>query len=254
MIEPGGVSVRIAIASHALAASLGVLLVLGPAGGAVGSDQKALDPLVARFLDRQSSQLTEYRAQRRLEAHNLRFNKTGWLEATTWLDPAKGFGFSVTGEGGSGLIRDRVLRPALDAEARALRTGEAAQSVLTTDNYTFTPEGPGPDGLEVVRLTARRHEKFLVNGRLLLRPPDLDLVQMEGRPAKSPSFWTTSVEIVRRYARVNGVRVPIRFDSTASVRFVGRSTLSITYEYTSVNGEPVTLPPASREGPEAARN
>jgi len=244
----------VSIASHALAASLGVLLVLGPAGGAVRSDQKALDPLVARFLDRQSSQLTEYRAQRRLEAHNLRFNKTGWLEATTWLDPARGFGFSVTGEGGSGLIRDKVLRPALEAEARALRTGEAAQSVLTTDNYTFTPEGPGPDGLEVVRLTARRNEKFLVNGRLLLRPPDLDLVQMEGRPAKSPSFWTTSVEIVRRYERMNGVRVPVRFDSTASVRFVGRSTFSITYEYTSVNGGPVTLPPASREGPEAARH
>jgi hypothetical protein len=242
----------VTIALPSTAALLGVLLILVPAVSADRDTDRSLDPLVARFLERQASQLTEYRAQRRLEAHNLRFNKSGWLEATTWLDPAGGFGFSVTGEGGSGLIRTRVLRAALEAEGRALRSGEAARSRLTPDNYAFTPEGPGPEGLEVVRLTARRKEKFLVNGRLLLRPPDLDLVQMEGRPARNPSFWTTSVDIVRRYARVNGVRVPVQLDSAASVRVVGRSTFSMTYTYSSVNGAAVTPAPASPEpGPDA---
>lgn len=226
-----------------LAAVVALVTVLPPGRGPEAV-QGSPDPLVARFLERQASQLTEYRAQRRLEAANLRFGKSGWLEATTWLDPVKGFGFTVTGEGGSGLIRNRVLRPALEAEAGAVTGGDAARSTLSLDNYTFTPEGAGPEGLEAVRITARRSEKFLVNGRLLLRPPDLDLVRMEGRPAKSPSWWTTRVEIVRQYERLNGVRVPVRFDSTASVRLAGQSTFSMTYTYSSVNGATVTAPAA----------
>jgi hypothetical protein len=221
-----------------LPAVVALVAVLPPGSGPEAA-QGPPDPLVARFLERQASQLTEYRAVRRLEAANARFGKSGWLEATTWLDPSRGFGFTITGEGGSGLIRNRVLRPALEAEAGAVTGGEAARSTLGPDNYVFTPEGAGPDGLEVVRITARRTEKFLVNGRLLLRPPDLDLVRMEGRPAKNPSWWTTKVEIVRQYDRVNGVRVPVRFESTASVRLVGQSTFSMTYTYSSVNGAAV---------------
>ncbi len=56
---------------------------------------------------------------------------------------------------------------------------------------------------------------------------------------KKPSFWTTRVDVVRQYGRVAGIRVPVRLDTTAHVRFAGLSTMSMTYDYQSINGKNV---------------
>jgi hypothetical protein len=68
---------------------------------------------------------------------------------------------------------------------------------------------------------------------------DADLVRVEGVLIKRPSFWTRKVEVVRRYARLRGVRVPVAMQSTAHVLIVGTSTFSMTYEYQAINGESV---------------
>ena len=64
-------------------------------------------------------------------------------------------------------------------------------------------------------------------------------VRIEGRLAASPSFWTRRVDIVRRYGRVGGVRVPLGVESVAQVRIAGLSELTMTYQYEMVNGQPV---------------
>jgi hypothetical protein len=65
---------------------------------------------------------------------------------------------------------------------------------------------------------------------------DADLVRVEGRLAKNPSFWTTRVDVVRRYERRSGIRVPVRLDTTAQIRVAGASTMSVVYDYEMVNG------------------
>jgi hypothetical protein len=65
-------------------------------------------------------------------------------------------------------------------------------------------------------------------------------VRIEGALAKNPSFWTRRVEVVRRYERIAGVRVPVWMQSTASIRIAGKSTLTTTYQYLSINGQPVS--------------
>ena len=37
-------------------------------------------------------------------------------------------------------------------------------------------------------------------------------MRVEGELAKSPSFWTRRIEVVKQYARVAGLRVPVRVD------------------------------------------
>jgi hypothetical protein len=76
----------------------------------------------------------------------------------------------------------------------------------------------------------------LVRGTIFIHPQTGELERIEGSLAKSPSFWTRSVEIVRRYERIAGARVPVLMQSTANVRFAGRSTLLVTYQYESING------------------
>jgi hypothetical protein len=47
------------------------------------------------------------------------------------------------------------------------------------------------------------------------------------------------VDIVRRYERVGGVRVPVEMSSTADVRIAGASSFVMTYDYTMINGQPI---------------
>jgi hypothetical protein len=68
------------------------------------------------------------------------------------------------------------------------------------------------------------------------------LTRIEGKLSKTPSFWTRRVDVVRRYERKAGVRVPMSIESVAQVLIAGRSTFKMTYEYETVNGHHVGEP------------
>jgi hypothetical protein len=81
---------------------------------------------------------------------------------------------------------------------------------------------------------------MLVDGRAVLNDGG-DLLRVEGKLSKNPSFWTSLVNIVRRYARIGGVRVPIATETTAKIKFVGTAQLEVLYDYQSINGNPVAI-------------
>lgn len=159
------------------------------------------------------------------------------LDAWTRLDPDGTFSFGVIREEGSGLIRSRVLIAALRTEQQTRNSGAMAESELTPLNYEFqVNEGPTGDGFATIQLLPRRKAQMLLAGFVTIRQDDGDMIRVEGSPAKSPSWWTKHVDIVRRYERVAGVRVPVEMSSRADVRIAGESTFSMTYEYELVNG------------------
>jgi hypothetical protein len=92
-------------------------------------------------------------------------------------------------------------------------------------------------------MSPRRKERALVAGVMLLRPDQGELVRVEGRLAKNPSFWVRNVDIVRKYERICGVVVPVSMDSKAHIRFLGTATFHMTYKYSDINGQ--SVPPAS---------
>jgi hypothetical protein len=75
---------------------------------------------------------------------------------------------------------------------------------------------------------------------MFLRPEDGRLVRLEGQLAKSPSFWIRNVDIVRTYERIAGSVVPVTMHSQAQMRMFGSATLNMTYQYSHINGRPVT--------------
>jgi hypothetical protein len=83
---------------------------------------------------------------------------------------------------------------------------------------------------------------LLVNGTLFLRPDDGELMRLEGELAKTPSFWTRRVQVVRHYQRFLGIRMPIALETTAAVRIAGPSTFRMVYEYESINGQRIGNP------------
>jgi hypothetical protein len=191
------------------------------------------DHSIRQFLAQDDSQ-PAYRAIRRIEAEN--GDRSGWVEAVTEYSPETGFRYEITAEGGSSYIRRKVLRAVLDGEREAIEQGESARSALAPLNYTFEANGVDADGLAKIRLSPRRRERTLVDGTLFLQPVDGELVRLEGRLAKSPSFWVKNVDIVRSYKRIDGTVVPVALESTAQLRMLGSATLRMTYTYSRIDG------------------
>jgi hypothetical protein len=198
-----------------------------------------LRPIVDRFLEASEPSPTAFVAVRRLEAGNAHFNATAWMDVRTEAD-ANGFRYAILEQGGSGYIRSKVFMPALETEQEMW--GGANRGAFTLDNYTFADPSADPQGLVSVGVKPKRKDVLLVNGAILLRPQDSDLVRVQGSLSKTPSFWTRRVEIIREYARIAGVRLPVRLESTAHILVAGKSTMTMTYHYESVNGAPVDHP------------
>lgn len=195
------------------------------------------DHSMRQFLQQEDTQHA-YRAIRRLEAEN--GGRRGWLEAVTEYSAESGFSYQVTAEGGSSLVRSKVLRAVLDGEREVIAQGEAARASLALANYAFQPNGVDNDGLANVLLSPKRKERALVSGTMFLQPDDGDLVRVQGRLAKSPSFWVRNVEIVRMYKRIDGVVMAVALESTAHVRVLGPASLRMTYEYSEIDGHRVS--------------
>ena len=199
------------------------------------------EPVLDRFLSRADEPLVTYRGTRRLEGRNERFNVSGWMEIAVELTE-EGFHYKVTREGGSDLIRGRVFRSMLENEEEIFANGDATRSSFTNINYELTAAAAGEPGLVKLFARPKRRDVTLIDGAVYVTDTDADLVRVEGQLAKNPSFWTRRVQVLKQYARVNGLRVPVRVESTAQIRFAGTSTMTMTYDYQMING--VSIPPS----------
>jgi len=183
--------------------------------------------------------LTQYRAFRRMHAKSDRFNQEGWVDAWTELDHGE-FRYTIVSERGSDTIRNKVLKAILKREQELIVDG-SDKAALTDDNYEFGDIDEPGNGERYVPLKPRRKDVVLVDGRMVLSSDGKDLLRVEGKLAKNPSFWTSLVNIIRHFAKVDGVRVPVATETVAKVKFAGQSRLDVVYEYESINGRPVSV-------------
>jgi hypothetical protein len=203
-------------------------------------------PIIERVVARNDPPPHQYRALRRLEAQSDKLGGSAWIEAWTEVDPAAGFRYQVVGEGGSGFVRGKVLRPWLAGEQKMWADGDPERASFSHANYAFDDRGLTPDGLAWLGVQSRRKDVLLVDGSIYVNVDDGDIVRIEGRLSKSPSFWTRRVEVVRHYQRINGVHVPVAIESVAQVLIAGRSTFKMTYSYETINGQRVGDPAGSQ--------
>jgi hypothetical protein len=229
---------------------IGATLVLGTAA-TPRADLSPSDLTARRFLADNEQPLTQYRAYRRMHARNDHFKQEAWLEAWTELDE-RGFRYTIVSETGSDYIRSKVLKAVLKREQELVADGDRRRSELTPENYEFEDVGQG-DGERYVTLKPKRKDVALVDGRMVLSEDGGELLRVEGRLSKNPSFWTSLVNVIRHYARLDGVRVPIATESTAKVKFAGVSHFDVHYEYETINHRPVSLAARRVSAPTSVR-
>ena len=200
---------------------------------------------VERFLSDIEKPPVAYSATRRLEASSSKLNESAWLEAITDFDPAAGFRYSIVATGGSERILNRVLKKVLESERETSAMAEWRKGSLSHANYVFDFGGRAGSGMLRMQLTPRRRDSRLLAGSAFVAETSGNLVRVEGRLAKSPSFWVRWVDVSSSYAPVAGAMMPVAVESTADVRIAGLSTFSMTYQYQSVAGQAVrSAPPA----------
>ena len=197
--------------------------------------------VLTRFLALDDAAPAQSRALRRLDATSPRFNSTAWMDVWTESD-ATGFRYQIVAEGGSSYIRSRVFRATLETEQRAWKANDPARAGVTTANYKFAESEPAGEGLTRVKVKPRRQDLLLVDGSIFLREQDADLVRIEGRLSKSPSFWTRGVRVVREYERIAGMRVPVSLETSSNLLLAGSSRFTMRWDYESVNGQTVGEP------------
>lgn len=177
--------------------------------------------------------------------------RQGFMEVLVEVDPERGFRWTVEAEQGSGLLRKKGFRSMLRKEEE-IREGDGIDgSALTADNYDLTVAGEEPGGLVRLRATPRRKAAGLVDGSFVVTRDTADLVRVEGRLARAPSFWVTRVDVVRHFRRIRGHRVVVRVESVAHVRFFGPIRLTVDFDYEMIDGE--ELDPAPEPSLSAAR-
>jgi hypothetical protein len=177
-----------------------------------------------------------YRAFRRLEAGNPAGAKHGWLEAWTEYRPGEGMTYTVVDEGGYDYVRNNILRKLLNSEQELVANGKPLRAPIVPRNYRVEDGGMTDAGLMRLLLHPVRKSDGLVRGTALLEPDSGAIVRMEGRLAKSPSFWVRDVDVIWKFARIGDAIVPIELSSSARVLFYGRQPFKMTYRYESIEG------------------
>jgi hypothetical protein len=210
------------------------------AGAAPLASTTSQDPTPEQLVVLDEAPVTKYRAYRRMYAQNEKFDKEAWLEAWTELDGG-GFRYEIVRERGSEYVLNRVLRALLAREQELIGRGEADRAELTPANYEFEEPAAQGRGVRYILIKPKRKDMLLVDGRMVLNQDGTELLRVEGRLAKNPSFWTNTVNIIREFARLDGVRVPLTTESIARLKFAGLARMTVRYEYESINGRPVSV-------------
>ena len=182
------------------------------------------DDIIARMQYRNSQREKlqgGYRGTRRYALENAKLNKRAEMLVSVNCDPDGTKHFEVVSEEGWSSANKHVLRKMLESESETSRPQVREQTGITPENYSF--QLIGTDTLAsrpvyIVEVLPKREDKYLFEGRIWVDAQDFALVRAEGKPAKTPSFWTHSVNFVQVYQKSGTFWFPLSTESVTDAR------------------------------------
>jgi len=191
-------------------------------------DTRSVEEMMARVLGSallQQQRLGQYSVVRQYTVRNRHLKHDAVLRVLWTYEPGKGRRFKViSNQGASGVTR-RSIMTLLETEAANSQT-KSDPSQIGPDHYTFKFAEPAKDDYRI-QLTPRATSKFLVNGFASVASPDWAIVRVEGKTSQRLSYWVSEAYIVQEFARFGEFWLPHKTHSTAKIRFVGETELTI---------------------------
>jgi outer membrane lipoprotein-sorting protein len=197
-----------------------------------GFDTQLFSDVAARNQIRES-RLLNYSVTRTYQVTNAAGRIQGQSKVLVTYDRPKPKEFQILEEEGSRAVANMVFRPLMQHEAKASEGEAKRDTSIIPANYDVQLTGEEElDGRTcyVLSATPRRRDKELFEGKIWIDAEDMAIAQIEGQPARSPSFWVKNVHFVRRYQKVGDFWLPREDTSVSDVRIFGKHTLTIHYE------------------------
>jgi hypothetical protein len=126
-------------------------------------------------------------------------------------------------ESSHGGLGERILKDVLEKDLQPPKDPDRHE--LSQKNYDFQLLGIEPvDGhlCYVLGLSPKRNDKELLEGRVWVDQQTYNIRRLEGKPAKSPSWWVHDVHLLMSYADVDGMWLRTFTYAVANVRFKGK--------------------------------
>ena len=124
-------------------------------------------------------------------------------------------------EQSSGGAGERVLREILNKETEK----DAQKKEISPDNYDFQLQGEqllAGRRCYLLAMNPKREEKDLIRGKIWVDTTNFNIIQIEGSPAKTPSWWIRDLYILMSFAEVDGMWLRTFTHAVANVRFKGK--------------------------------
>jgi hypothetical protein len=125
---------------------------------------------------------------------------------------------------------EKIVRNLLEQETEPVREGHDRDINRTNYDFVFIREedfGLIPE--YVLHIVPKRKERGLLLGHIWVDAKTFRIRRIEGVPAKSPSLWIKDSYITLQFAEVNEMWITVSLDAIATVRLLGRYTLTGVY-------------------------
>jgi len=185
---------------------------------------------VALAETQRDAQISEIRSIRHYILRNPRWKSDGTMDVrmTTFANGKKKYdilGMSVEG------IQKQVFLRILEGEVQSAER-KVQEGAVTPENYDMRPTGIATvNGRQcrTVDLIPKRRTRFTLEGKACIDTNDMAVVRMEGRTAKSVSFWVGHPYVVQEYRKIGNFWLSANHQSTADVKFLGTTQLFVQY-------------------------
>lgn len=201
---------------------------------------------------RRAAELQEFNGKRvyRMQYHGFFKDRDAEMVVKVHFTAPDSKEFTIVSENGSKFVIDHVFKKLLEAEQRATTGDKRHETELCRDNYDFSlagyeesPQGP----LYVLSLQPKGNNKYLYRGKIWVDAKDFAVVRIQGQPNRNPSMWITKTDFAHEYRKVDGFWMPAQNYTETSVRFGGKSTLSIEYQdYKIIKAPPLHITETAR--------
>ena len=174
--------------------------------------------------------LVRYTCLRRYALDNQRFHRKAELSVRmTYLSPGHKT-FEVLSGSGSPVLRQKVLRPMLEAEEEAGRDDVRPHTHIVAANYNFKllgmemQQGRRAYLLEVAPKT---RNKFLIRGHVWVDAENFGIIRVEASPAQNPSVFIHNTRVVQQSSRYGEVWLPLFNHSNTDSFLFGHTEVTI---------------------------
>lgn len=123
-------------------------------------------------------------------------------------------------------LGERLVRRMLDGETTIVK--EYGATDISSDNYDFRfvgEESVNGRHSYVLAIRPRRKDKTLIKGTIWVDAGTYLLHRMEGKPAKSPSWWLRNARITFFYGDVEGMWLQTASEFSTRVRIFGEHSM-----------------------------